>query len=220
MDKQENCKQIEGFQDYMINDQGRVWSQKRNIFLTPQKNPEGYLFVRLHNNGEVTQRFIHRLIAEAFLPNPNGYPEVNHKNEDKSDNRVSNLQWVSCQFNSEYSNACYYVLYDENDKRIEIFNIDKFARENELDKQNLYSVAVGRRKSHYGYTKEAGTKLNKKGSVRLISPSGETLTFNTQAEAADYIGCGRPNISYLLNGRLKSIKGWRLYPIEGIFAFT
>jgi hypothetical protein len=64
-----------------------------------------YLFVGLHKNGKTTQRNIHRLVAEAFIQNPNNLPCVNHINEVKTDNRAINLEWCTVEYNSNYGNA-------------------------------------------------------------------------------------------------------------------
>jgi hypothetical protein len=74
---------------------GRIWSKYSNKWLTTHLNQGGYLKVKL--NGK--KHSIHRLIAQAFLPNPDNLPEVDHINNNKQDNRVENLQWVSAFYN-------------------------------------------------------------------------------------------------------------------------
>lgn len=223
MEKQEeNWKTIENFQDYMISDKGRVWSYKKksNRILSPGKNKEGYLHVRLSKNGKVMINKIHKLVAEHFIPNPEGYPEVHHIDECKTNNKVSNLQWVSHDYNVEFSKAGYYVLYGPNDERLEIYNLAKFARQNGLDDGQLFGVINGKENSCMGYTRKPGTKLQRMGSFRLLSPEGKVFTFNKQQEAAEYLDVTQSHISQLVLGILKSCKGWKLYPLDGIFAFT
>lgn len=65
----------------------------------------GYLHYRLNKDGVILYTGIHRLVAQAFIPNPNNLPYVNHKNEDKSDNRVDNLEWVTPIENTHYGKA-------------------------------------------------------------------------------------------------------------------
>ena len=72
--------------------------------LKPTKNKNGYLAINLviAETGKQKGLYIHRLVAEAFIPNPNNLPCVNHKNEDKTDNRVENLEWCTQKYNCNY----------------------------------------------------------------------------------------------------------------------
>ncbi len=89
---------IDGYdQMYEISSLGRVKSHKRNEpkMLTPTQDRYGYLGIRLCKNS-VEKRFkIHRLVAQYFVENPNGYNEVNHKDGDKTNNSFENLEWVT-----------------------------------------------------------------------------------------------------------------------------
>lgn len=80
---------------------GRRWVQKAHI-IKQYKNKDGYLQVKLSQNGKVCTRSVHRLIALAFLDNPNGYSEINHKDENKENNNVSNLEWCTKSYNNSY----------------------------------------------------------------------------------------------------------------------
>ena len=88
-----DIKDYEGL--YQINNIGQVKSLRNNKILKPWKLKGGYLQVTLSKNGEAKRFLIHRLVAEAFLPNEEELPEVDHINNDKTDNRVANLQWIS-----------------------------------------------------------------------------------------------------------------------------
>lgn len=72
--------------------------------IRPSKDKDGYLLVHLYKEGEVTTLKVHRVVAEAFLPNPNGYKEINHLNEIKDDNRPENLEWCTRKRNMTYGN--------------------------------------------------------------------------------------------------------------------
>lgn len=69
------------------------------------KNRCGYLHLGLYKDGKETKHLVHRLVAEAFLCNPNGYTDVNHKDEDKKNNAVSNLEWCCRSYNCRYGTA-------------------------------------------------------------------------------------------------------------------
>lgn len=72
--------------------------------LIPEIIADGHCRVTLVNAGEKQRYLIHRLVAESFLPNPNNYPIVNHKDENPSNNNVDNLEWCSVAYNNAYNN--------------------------------------------------------------------------------------------------------------------
>ncbi len=90
-------KRIQDFEDYAITDEGKVISYK---YKTPRVmatwfQKSGYENIKLCKNNQTYHFLIHRLVAKAFIPNPNNLPEVNHKNKNRQDNRVENLEWCA-----------------------------------------------------------------------------------------------------------------------------
>ena len=93
---------------YQVSNFGRVKSikfGKERILKLRTDKKTGYLHVVLCKDGKVKEFTVHRLVAEAFLPNPHNYPCVNHKDENKLNNSVSNLEWCTHKYNSNYGTA-------------------------------------------------------------------------------------------------------------------
>lgn len=105
----ENWKPVIGYEDlYMVSDNGNVMSlnynhTKKPKLLTIKNHHTGYKFVMLCRNGKNANKTIHRLVAEAFIQNPQKLPIVNHKDGDKSNNSVKNLEWVTASENKRHS---------------------------------------------------------------------------------------------------------------------
>ena len=106
--KNEIWKDIDGYEGlYQVSNLGRVKSLNyrrtgKERILKALKDRYGYLHVKLCKDGKAKEYTIHRLVAEAFLYNPNGFSDVNHKDEDKENNAVGNLEWCSHKYNSNY----------------------------------------------------------------------------------------------------------------------
>lgn len=104
-----DIKDYEGL--YQVSDRGNVRSivRKDSIgrkidgrILKPIPNTNGYIRVGLCKNGIRKNKYVHRLVAEAFIPNPEKLPEVNHKDEIKTNNELSNLEWCTSEYNSNH----------------------------------------------------------------------------------------------------------------------
>lgn len=103
--KKEIWKDILGYEGlYQVSNFGRVKSLKfgKERILKLTKDKDGYLIVNLYKAGRIKTVKVHRLVAEAFLPNPDNLPLINHKDEDKSNNIVSNLEWYDVKYNTNY----------------------------------------------------------------------------------------------------------------------
>lgn len=91
---------------YSVTRDGEVWSHLNKCWLTPKKHPLGYVSVALTiagGNGKKDQRLVHRLVAEAYIPNPENKSTINHKNGAKADNRAENLEWATHSENHSHA---------------------------------------------------------------------------------------------------------------------
>ena len=100
--KKEIFKPIPGYEGFEASNLGNIRNAKTGKILKLRSDGRGYLLISLYVNGFLKSYRVHRLIALAWLPNPNNLPEVDHINGVKSDNRVENLRWVSRLENMRY----------------------------------------------------------------------------------------------------------------------
>lgn len=99
----EEWRPVEGFEDrYKVSNTGSVFSIISNRLLTPKIDRYGYKCVCLFRKGKSKHTTIHRLVAKAFISNPENLPTVNHKDENKLNNRAENLEWLSVKDNDNY----------------------------------------------------------------------------------------------------------------------
>ena len=97
-------KSCPGFETlYEVSTFGNVRSKKTNKPKKGRDNGHGYLSVAIYKNNKCSNKYIHRLVAETFIPNPDNKPQVNHKNGNKGDNRVENLEWCSSSENAQHA---------------------------------------------------------------------------------------------------------------------
>jgi len=91
--------EVNGFENYVIHENGKVFNKKTNKFLKTYKDRDNYERVKLCNKGTKKLFGIHRLLALHYLDNPNNYAEVDHINRITDDNRLENLRWASRSMN-------------------------------------------------------------------------------------------------------------------------
>ena len=110
-------KDVPDFNDYQVSTYGnvRVKSRYKNHshagfksllkehYVKQTDNGYGYLIVTMHYDGKRQNRYVHRLVAQAFIENPNGYNTINHKDFNKYNNHVENLEWCTQKYNVNYS---------------------------------------------------------------------------------------------------------------------
>lgn len=100
---EENWRDVEGYEGlYQVSNLGNVC---RDGKIRRQGSRRGYCTVNLCKHGVVKVYFVHRLVAKAFIPNPNEYPILNHKDENPLNNRADNLEWCTYSYNMTYGNA-------------------------------------------------------------------------------------------------------------------
>lgn len=148
----ENLKR-KGLEHYAVTVSGEVRNMDSGKFLKPWDTGKGYWMVHLFTSDtkERVPSLIHRLVAETYLPVVEGKLHVNHKDRDKSNNHVLNLEWCTPQENQEHALSKEYLFTSPEGDRVAIYNMRKFCREMALNNGHMSSVASGKLNSYKGW---------------------------------------------------------------------
>ena len=146
-------KDIKGYEGiYAITSCGKVWSYRSNRFLHSY-NRQGYQITQLNNNGRKETKTIHRLVAEAYIPNPNNLPHVDHIDGNKNHNYLNNLQWITQIDNTRKAKNRIVLQYDLDGNFIKEWPSSVIAAK-ELGLKCyccIHDCCKGRQKTAYGY---------------------------------------------------------------------
>ena len=133
MSKDEVWRDVKGYEGYyQVSNKGNVYSVERKDSrgnkcggrtLKPRYDKRGYFKVGLYKNGKMQNKLIHRLVTEAFIPNPENLPEVNHRDEVKTNNELSNLEWCDKSYNASYGTRIERIRQKQS-KKVKAVNVE------------------------------------------------------------------------------------------------
>lgn len=218
MSASEIWKDIKGYEGlYQVSNFGRIRSLDRwrnsgtggyfqtGKILKTKEDVNGYLRVSLLKNGKYQKMNVHRLIAIAFIPNENNFPIINHKDGNKLNNNISNLEWCTYSYNSKHA-------YD-NELREKVYGKDHWnygRKVSEETREKLRKSAKENPSKGYKLSSETKSKMSKakKGSKNPVARKVVCITtskeFDTIVEASKYYKCSRGHISSCCNGNRKT----------------
>lgn len=185
----EQWKEIKNYPGYLVSSWGRIKSYKRSTngkIIFGKLDKDGYRKVLLYSAPGIRKTFsVHRLVAQSFLSNPHNYPVVNHKDENKLNNHVSNLEWCCIGYNNRYGNRqrkAKETLKDNNSKYV---GISIVAYKNGKYKYfNNYCQAAKQLHVSLG---DISLLVNNKGSIkRLKAVKGWQIVKKGEESKIDY----------------------------------
>ena len=188
--EEEIWKDIEGFDNYQISNLCRVKNVKFNRFVKPLLGKHGYVCVNLYKDGKLKHLLLHRLLALAFIPNPENKPCIDHINTDRTDNRIENLRWAT---QKENHNNPLSLINHANASRGRVVSEEQKKRQSEKMKGRFKGVR----------------KFSKK-IIQLTLDGNFVREWDSIKDAADSFGVSSSAIWNCLNGKcqVKSIKGF------------
>lgn len=147
----EEWRDVAGYEGlYRVSNLGRIYSVRRNKFMSFYDH-HGYKRLKIDKQGKEKDFALHRLVAFAFLPNPDNLPFINHKDENKENNRVSNLEWCTAKYNSNYSISKPIAQYTKKGELVAVYlSAREASRWTGIDDSSIGCVVCGLR------TKSAG----------------------------------------------------------------
>lgn len=159
----EEWKDIKGYESlYQVSNLGRIKSlnynhTKKEKIMSLENNKSGYLRVALHLRKKQRHYLVHRLVAEAFIPNPNNYACINHKDENKQNNNIDNLEWCTHKYNNCYGSKLLKSKkpinqYDKNGNFLKSWSCSKEASNYlKIDSSTITKCCRGKKKTCGGY---------------------------------------------------------------------
>ena len=188
----EKWKPIKGYEGiYEISNKGRVKSLHRKVrmseysymvfeehFLTGKRTKSGYIQVSLSKEGKVRQFLLHRLVAEAFIPNPHNLEAVNHKDENKQNNNADNLEWCTAKHNvnhatgperrAEKRRKAVFQIADTGETIGTYNSIRQAAHATGVNESHISSCCRGKRRTAGGYMWKYADTARRKSLEQII----------------------------------------------------
>lgn len=192
----EEWRKIEEFPNYSVSNIGRVRNDLTNTLLSGYLAKVGYYMISLLKHNKCIHRSIHRLVAMAFIPNPENKPTVNHIDGNKQNNCVENLEWATYSENNYHAWNC----------------IDSSNRRSQLKARLNSPNNVYFRKGHI-VTDEMRRKMSKVKKKPLICIETQII-YSCAEEAANYVSVGKQCITHACNGRCKTAGGYHWEYVE------
>ena len=170
---------ILNYPEYLVEQNGDIYSTRTKKYLKPSRASNGYFSVELFNKNGSKRFLVHRIVANAYIPNPNNLPQINHKDENRGNNAVENLEWCTAKYNMNYG---------EGAKT----RHSKIDYSKPVYKENAIKNAMSVKKPIFQYTKDG----------KFVA------RYDSAADAARVLGVNNTHISEAAKGKRKTSNGY------------
>lgn len=200
--KKEIWKDIIGYEGlYQVSNLGRVKSlgngkSKKEKILKQGTNSCGYYQIKLYQNGKYKTYKIHRLVAQTFLDNPNNYYSVNHRDENKQNNCIENLEWCTQEYNVNYGTR--------NERQSKTLKERKINVGKKLSKEHIEKLKL----------KNIGNQYNSKPIVQIDNNDLIIGVYDSAIQASNELGIDNSSIVKCCKGKRNSVGGFKWKYLE------
>ena len=194
-------KEIKGFENYSVSNYGEVKSNKKDIILKQRKTKTGYKIVDMRANKKKYTKYVHRLVAEAFVDNEFNFKCVNHKDENKENNNYLNLEWCTVKYNNSYGSRLLKLSESAKGRKATIETREKLSK-----------LRKGENHWNYGNTSDDETKnknmLSQKNRKRIKNIETGDI-YESVREASRVTGINYTSLKDCVAGKQNKAGGYR-----------